>query len=60
MMSPEPSMTAPLEPANAPGRAEMPVEGRAGADAVSGANEFISWGGKKSKRMRESYRSAFY
>ena len=22
--------------------------------------EFISWGGKKSKRMRESYRSAFY
>lgn len=38
--------TAPLEPANAPGRAEMPVEGRAGADAVSGANEFISWGAR--------------
>ena len=36
--------TAPQEPANAPGRAEMPVEGRAGADAVSGSNEFISWG----------------
>ncbi|HJB54894.1 MAG TPA: Stp1/IreP family PP2C-type Ser/Thr phosphatase [Candidatus Olsenella avistercoris] len=46
MMSPEPSMTAPLEPANAPGRAEMPVEGRAGADAVSGSNEFISWGAR--------------
>lgn len=34
------------EPANAPGRAEMPVEGRAGADAVSGSNEFISWGAR--------------
>ena len=34
------------EPANAPGRAEMPVEGRAGADAVSGSNEFISWGSR--------------
>ena len=38
--------TAPQEPANAPGRAEMPVEGRAGADAVSGSNEFISWGSR--------------
>ena len=38
--------TAPQEPANAPGRAEMPVEGRAGADAVSGSNEFISWGAR--------------
>lgn len=38
--------SAPLEPANAPGRAEMPVEGRAGADAVSGSNEFISWGAR--------------
>ena len=34
------------EPVNAPGRAEMPVEGRAGADAVSGSNEFISWGSR--------------
>ena len=34
------------EPANAPGRAEMPVEGRTGADAVSGSNEFISWGAR--------------
>ncbi len=34
------------EPTNAPGRAEIPVEGRAGADAVSGSNEFISWGAR--------------
>ena len=38
--------SAPVEPTNAPGRAEIPVEGRAGADAVSGANEFISWGAR--------------
>ena len=38
--------SVPLEPTNAPGRAEIPVEGRAGADAVSGANEFISWGAR--------------
>lgn len=31
-------------PANAPGRAEMTVEGRMGADAISGSNEFLSWG----------------
>ena len=31
------------EPANAPGRAEVPVAGREGADVASGANEFISW-----------------
>lgn len=31
-------------PANAPGRAEMTVEGRVGADAISGSNEFLSWG----------------
>ena len=34
------------EPTNAPGRAEIPVEGRLGADAVSGSNEFISWGAR--------------
>lgn len=33
-------------PANAPGRAEMPVEGRAGADVVSGSNKYISWGSR--------------
>ena len=38
--------TAPQEPTNAPGRAEMAVEGRAGADAVFGSNEFISWGAR--------------
>ena len=41
------AQTAPLqEPTNAPGRAEIPVEGRVGADAVSGSNEFISWGAR--------------
>ena len=46
-MTPEELQPAvPVEPANAPGRAEIPVEGRAGADAVSGANEFISWGAR--------------
>ena len=46
MTSLEAQMTPPQEPANAPGRAEIPVEGRVGADAVSGANEFISWGAR--------------
>lgn len=50
-MTPEETQTTPLpappqEPANAPGRAEMPVEGRAGADAVSGSTEFIAWGAR--------------
>lgn len=44
-MTPAEAQMAPAqEPANAPGRAEVPVEGRVGADAVSGSNEFISWG----------------
>ena len=46
MTSLEAQMTPPQEPANAPGRAEIPVDGRVGADAVSGANEFISWGAR--------------
>ena len=46
MTTPDPQATQVAEPTNAPGRAEMPVEGRAGADAVSGANEFISWGAR--------------
>ena len=46
MTTPDPQTTQVAEPTNAPGRAEMPVEGRAGADAVSGANEFISWGAR--------------
>lgn len=41
------ALTAPVtEPANAPGRAEMAVEGRAGADVVQGSNEFIAWGSR--------------
>ena len=40
----EPEITQ--EPANAPGRAAVPVEGRAGSDAASGANAFISWGAR--------------
>ena len=46
MTTPDPQTTQVAEPTNAPGRAEMPVEGRAGAYAVSGANEFISWGAR--------------
>ena len=38
--------TAAQEPANAPGRAEMPVEGRAGADAVQGTSASLSWGAR--------------
>ena len=46
-MTPAEAQMAPAqEPANAPGRAEVPVEGRVGADGVSGANEFISWGAR--------------
>ena len=43
MTTAELQTTQAAEPTNAPGRAEMPVEGRTGADAVSGSNEFISW-----------------
>ena len=46
-MTPAEAQMAPAqEPANAPGRAEVPVEGRVDADAVSGSNEFISWGAR--------------
>ena len=43
------------EPTNAPGRAEMPVAGRAGADAVSGSNEFISWGARSDVGLVRSH-----
>ncbi|WP_455138964.1 Stp1/IreP family PP2C-type Ser/Thr phosphatase [Thermophilibacter sp.] len=46
MTAPEEQTVVSQEPANAPGRAEMSVEGRAGADAVSGANGFVSWGAR--------------
>lgn len=39
-------MPSHMEPANAPGRAEIPVQGRSGADVVSGSNEYISWGAR--------------
>ena len=46
-MTADETMSAPVqEPGNAPGRAEMPVEGRAGADAVQGANQYLSWGSR--------------
>ena len=46
MTTVEAQMAPVQEPTNAPGRAEIPVEGRLGADAVSGSNEFISWGAR--------------
>ena len=46
MTTVEAQMGPAQEPTNAPGRAEIPVEGRLGADAVSGSNEFISWGAR--------------
>ena len=45
-MTEESQVIAATEPANAPGRAEIPVEGRAGADIVTGSNGFISWGSR--------------
>ena len=45
-MTEESQAIAATEPANAPGRAEIPVEGRAGADTVTGSNGFISWGSR--------------
>ncbi len=46
MTADELQTTTAEEPVNAPGRPEMPVEGRLDADAVSGFNEFISWGSR--------------
>lgn len=46
MTADELQTTSVEEPVNAPGRPEVPVEGRADADAVSGFNEFISWGSR--------------
>ncbi len=44
--APTPAATAVTEPVNAPGRQEMPVEGRKDSDVVTGANQFISWGAR--------------
>ena len=53
--APTTPMSVTSEPANAPGRAEIPVEGRAGADAVSGATEFISWGARSDVGLVRSH-----
>lgn len=47
-MSGDPDSTSPivLEPQEVPGRSAMPVEGRAGADAASGKDAFVSWGAR--------------
>ena len=55
-MTPEDTnVTASQEPTNAPGRAEMPVEGRAGADTASGSNAFISWGARSDVGLVRSH-----
>ena len=44
-MTPEETLpTVAPEPTNAPGRSEVPVEVREGADVIAGSNEFVSWG----------------
>ena len=55
-MTPEDTnVTASQEPTNAPGRAEMSVEGRAGADTASGSNAFISWGARSDVGLVRSH-----
>ena len=46
MSSEELNNTSAQEPANAPGRAEMAVEGRAGADVVQGVSATLAWGSR--------------
>lgn len=46
MSSEELNNTSAQEPANAPGRAEMAVEGRAGADVVQGVSAALAWGSR--------------
>lgn len=46
MSSEELNNTSAQEPANAPGRAEMAVEGRAGADTVQGVSAALAWGSR--------------
>ena len=40
------SDTPAQEPVSAPGRCELPLDGRGDAEAVSGSNTFISWGAR--------------
>lgn len=41
-----PTAQSVVEAVNAPGRNEMPVENRAGADVATGSNENLSWGAR--------------
>lgn len=47
MSEEEPTLeTQPLEAVNAPGRNEIPVENRAGADIATGSTDNLSWGAR--------------
>ena len=50
-----PEDTQPQEPVNAPGRATIPVAGRAGADATCGKNAFIAWGARSDVGLVRSH-----
>lgn len=50
-----PESAQPQEPVNAPGRAAIPVEGRAGADATCGKNAFIAWGARSDVGLVRSH-----
>lgn len=55
-MSAEDPITSPTpEPTNVPGRAEMPVDGRSGADVASGSNHYISWGARSDVGLVRSH-----
>ena len=43
------SDTPTQEPVSAPGRCELPLDGRGDAEAVSGSNTFISWGARSGR-----------
>ena len=45
------SDTPTQEPVSAPGRCELPLDGRCDAEAVSGSNTFISWGARQTERL---------
>lgn len=51
----EDTAPTPATPVNAPGRAEIPVEGRAGADTTNGSNSFISWGARSDVGLVRSH-----
>lgn len=55
MNTPDSQVTAKLQPANAPGRAEIPVEGRVNSDTTSGENKFLSWGARSDVGLVRSH-----